>query len=88
MLWKLIRQVAQATKAPAWGSRLFSEKPWKALRHAISAAFLPAGYPNTVTPGKDLIITLGQSFSLNMQRLPTVSSSTAPLSIRYNHAFA
>ncbi|OJA08985.1 hypothetical protein AZE42_08059 [Rhizopogon vesiculosus] len=40
---------SRTTKAPL-GTRLFSEKPWQALRHSISAVFLPAGYPNTVTP--------------------------------------
>lgn len=30
--------------------RLFNEKPLQALGRSISAIFLPAGYPNTVTP--------------------------------------
>lgn len=31
-------------------NRLFNEKPLQALGRSISAIFLPAGYPNTVTP--------------------------------------
>ncbi|KAJ8580158.1 DUF647-domain-containing protein, partial [Rhizopogon salebrosus TDB-379] len=31
-------------------THLFTENPSQALQHAISAVFLPAGYPNTVTP--------------------------------------
>ncbi|KAG2340304.1 hypothetical protein BDR05DRAFT_551260 [Suillus weaverae] len=38
-----------AIKAPPQ-SRLFNAKSFQALGHSISAIFLPAGYPNTVTP--------------------------------------
>lgn len=37
------------TKAPPQ-NRLFNAKSFQALGLSISAIFLPAGYPNTVTP--------------------------------------
>ncbi|KAG1731112.1 DUF647-domain-containing protein [Suillus paluster] len=42
-------KTSRTTKTPP-RNRLFNEKPWQALGHTISAVFLPAGYPNTVTP--------------------------------------
>lgn len=42
-------------------NRLFNEKPLQALGSSISAIFLPAGYPNTVTPGEHLNTTFHPS---------------------------